>query len=328
MAQLPIVELGKDQKFEGFLLVRSADQRTGGNGAKYLDLNLTDRTGEVNAKVWDGNTPCPAPGSVIKVRGTTLEYNGRLQLRVERIRAMAEGDPVDLSLLAPCAPEAPETMLQELYDAADGFTSEPLKRITREMLDRFREKLLYYPAAQRIHHAERGGLLHHTTGMLRLAKAILTQYTWLNADLLLAGVILHDLCKTEEMDSNEMGVVRDYSREGLLLGHLVLGVNRIQEAANRLGISGEPVLLLQHMMLSHHGEAEFGSPRKPMFPEAEALHWVDLLDARMNEMQTAVQKLKPGVFSEKIWSLDRRLYRADYDALEQDVPEVPPETEG
>ena len=305
MAQLPIAELGKDQKFEGFLLVRSADQRTGGNGAKYLDMNLTDRTGEVNAKVWDGNTPCPAPGSVIKVRGTTLEYNGRLQLRVERIRTMAEGDPVDLSLLAPCAPEAPEAMLQELYDTADTFT-----------------------AAQRIHHAERGGLLHHTTGMLRLAKAILTQYTWLNADLLLAGVILHDLCKTEEMDSNDIGVVRDYSREGLLLGHLVLGVNRIQEAANELGISGEPVLLLQHMMLSHHGEAEFGSPRKPMFPEAEALHWVDLLDARMNEMQTAIQKLKPGVFSEKIWSLDRRLYRADYDALEQDGTNAEPETEG
>ena len=322
MPQQNVCDLTKDQRFEGFLLVRSAEQRTGGNGAKYLDMNLGDRTGEINAKVWDGNVPAPASGSVVKVRGGTLEYNGRLQLRVERIRAMAEGDPVDLSLLAPCAPEAPEAMLQELYDAADGFASEPLKRITREMLDRFREKLLYYPAAQRIHHAERGGLLHHTTGMLRLAKAILTQYTWLNADL------LHDLCKTEEMDSNEMGVVRDYSREGLLLGHLVLGVNRIQEAANRLGISGEPVLLLQHMMLSHHGEAEFGSPRKPMFPEAEALHWVDLLDARMNEMQTAVQKLKPGVFSEKIWSLDRRLYRADYDALEQDVPEVPPETEG
>ena len=135
MAQLPIAELGKDQKFEGFLLVRSADQRTGGNGAKYLDMNLADRTGEVNAKVWDGNTPCPAPGSVIKVRGTTLEYNGRLQLRVERIRAMAEGDPVDLSLLAPCAPEAPEAMLQELYDTADAFTSEPLRLITREMLD-------------------------------------------------------------------------------------------------------------------------------------------------------------------------------------------------
>ena len=95
----------------------------------------------------------------------------------------------------------------------------------------------------------------------------------------------------------------------LLLGHLVLGVTRIQEAANELGIQSEVVLLLQHMMLSHHGEPDFGSPRKPMFPEAEALHWIDLLDARMNEMQGAIAKLKPGVFSEKIWSLDRRLYR-------------------
>ncbi len=309
MAQLPLCELTKDQRFEGFLLVRTSDQRTGGNGAKYLDMNLADRTGEVNAKVWDGNVEPPVPGSVIKVRGSTLEYNGRLQLRVERIRAALPEDNVDMSTLAPCAPEAPEAMLQELVDTAEAFTNENLRRLTLRLLERFDEKLRYYPAAQRIHHAERSGLLHHTTGMLRLARKVAEQYPWLNADLLFAGVILHDLCKTEEMDSDQMGVVRDYSREGLLLGHLVLGVTRIQEAANELGIAGEEVILLQHMMLSHHGEAEFGSPRKPMFPEAEALHWVDLLDARMNEMQTAIGKLKPGVFSEKIWSLDRRLYR-------------------
>ena len=309
MAQLPLCELTKDQRFEGFLLVRSADQRTGGNGAKYLDMNLADRTGEVNAKVWDGNVPPPTPGSVIKVRGGTLEYNGRLQLRVERIRDAVPADNVDLSTLAPCAPEPAEDMLHELQQTASVFQNDDLKRLTLHLLKRFEEKLSYYPAAQRIHHAERSGLLHHTTGMLRLAKKVAEQYPWLNAYLLFAGVILHDLCKTEEMDSDQMGVVRDYSREGLLLGHLVLGVTRIQEAANELGIQSEVVLLLQHMMLSHHGEAEFGSPRKPMFPEAEALHWVDLLDARMNEMQTAIAKLKPGVFSEKIWSLDRPLYR-------------------
>ena len=309
MAQLPLCELTKDQRFEGFLLVRSADQRTGGNGAKYLDMNLADRTGEVNAKVWDGNVAPPTPGSVIKVRGGTLEYNGRLQLRVERIRNATPEDNVDLSNLAPCAPEPAEDMLAELEQTAGSFQNDALKRLTLHLLKRFAEKLSYYPAAQRIHHAERSGLLHHTTGMLRLAKKVAEQYPWLNADLLFAGVILHDLCKTEEMDSDQMGVVRDYSREGLLLGHLVLGVTRIQEAANELDIHSEEVILLQHMMLSHHGEAEFGSPRKPMFPEAEALHWVDLLDARMNEMQTAIGKLRPGVFSEKIWSLDRRLYR-------------------
>ncbi|MDD6144241.1 MAG: HD domain-containing protein [bacterium] len=316
MNQQKVCELVRDQRFEGFLLVRSSDQRTGGNGAKYLDLNLADRTGEVNAKVWDGNVQPPVPGSIVKVRGGTLEYNGRLQLRVERIRGMVESDDVDVSLLTPCAPETPEAMLGQIEEVIAGFKSEPIRKITQEMLRRFDEKLRYYPAAQRIHHAERSGLLHHTTGMLKTAKVILDVYPWLNSDLLYAGVILHDLCKTEEMDSDPMGVVRDYSKEGLLLGHLVLGVTRIQEAANDLGISGEPVVLLQHMMLSHHGEAEFGSPRKPMFPEAEVLHWVDLLDARMNEMQTAIGKLKPGVFSEKIWSLDRRLYHAEYDALE------------
>ncbi|MEG1676811.1 MAG: HD domain-containing protein [Clostridia bacterium] len=311
MPQQTISELTKDQRFEGFLLVRTSDQRTGGNGAKYLDMNLADRTGEINAKLWDGTVAAPAVGTVVKVRGGTLEYNGRLQLRIERFRAQAPEDEVDMAALATCAPEAPEEMLLQLQSTVDSFENEPLKLLTRELLARFDEKLRYYPAAQRIHHAERSGLLHHTTGMLRTAKAIISVYPWLNADLLYAGVILHDLCKTEEMDSDEMGVVRDYSKSGLLLGHLVLGVTRVQEAANDLGITGEPVLLLQHMLLSHHGEADFGSPRKPMFPEAEVLHWVDLLDARMNEMQTAVQKLKPGVFSEKIWSLDRRLYRPD-----------------
>ncbi|MEF9878276.1 MAG: HD domain-containing protein [Clostridia bacterium] len=311
MPQQTISELTKDQRFEGFLLVRTSDQRTGGNGAKYLDMNLADRTGEINAKLWDGTVAAPAVGTVVKVRGGTLEYNGRLQLRIERFRAQAPEDEVDMAALATCAPEAPEEMLLQLQSTVDSFENEPLKLLTRELLARFDEKLRYYPAAQRIHHAERSGLLHHTTGMLRTAKAIISVYPWLNADLLYAGVILHDLCKTEEMDSDEMGIVRDYSKSGLLLGHLVLGVTRVQEAANDLGITGEPVLLLQHMLLSHHGEADFGSPRKPMFPEAEVLHWVDLLDARMNEMQTAVQKLKPGVFSEKIWSLDRRLYRPD-----------------
>ena len=171
MNQQRVCELVKDQRFEGFLLVRSSDQRTGGNGAKYLDLNLADRTGEVNAKVWDGNVQPPVPGSVVKVRGGTLEYNGRLQLRVERIRAMAASDDVDLSQLTPCAPESPEDMLGQIQTVIEGFQSEPIRRLTQELVRRFDEKLRYYPAAQRIHHAERSGLLHHTTGMLKTARA-------------------------------------------------------------------------------------------------------------------------------------------------------------
>ncbi len=315
MQQDPIATIAKDTKFEGFLLVRASDQRTGSNGGKYLDMTLADRTGEVNAKLWDGTVPPPTPGSVVKVRGTTLEYNGRLQLRIEKLRAPEEADDIDMTVLTPCAPEAPEDMLAEILRTVSEIRSEPLRRIVTEMLGRAHDRLLYFPAAQRIHHAERSGLLHHTVGMLRLAKAVLSVYPQLNPDLVLAGVVVHDLCKTEEMDSDTLGVVRDYTEDGLLLGHIILGVTRISEAARAVGVTGEPVTLLEHMMLSHHGEEAYGSPRKPMFPEAEALHWIDLMDARMNEMGAALEKLPQGVFSEKIWSLERRLYHPRYDEL-------------
>lgn len=317
MEQQLVCELIKDQRFEGFLLVRMSEQRTGSTGSKYLDLSLADKTGEVSAKVWDGNVPPPPLGSVVKVRGGTLEYNGRLQLRVEKLRVAGAEDDVDLSALTPSAPEKPEVMLAEIEAALNEMESAPLKALTRELLRRYAEELPYFPAAQRIHHAERSGLLHHTTGMLRAAKAILPAYPFLSRDLVLSGVIVHDLCKVEELESDNLGLVRDYTENGLLLGHLVLGVSRIQQAADALGISGETVSLLQHMMLSHHGEEAFGSPRKPMFPEAELLHWLDLLDARMNEMQTALSKVKPGVFTEKQWSLDRRLYRPRYEELSE-----------
>ena len=315
MQQATIATFAKDSRFEGFLLVRMSEQRTGSNGGKYLDMTLADRTGELNGKLWDGNTPPPPLGSVIKVRGQVVEYNGRLQLRIEKLRGQEPGDDVDMALLTPCAPDSPEDMLKEIDHAIDGMRSEPLKRIMRQMLTQYHDRLLYYPAAQRIHHAERSGLLHHTTGMLRLAKAVLPIYPQLNADLLIAGVLVHDLCKVEEMDSDALGVVRDYTQTGLLLGHIAIGVTRIAQAAEAAGVEGEPVALLQHMMLSHHGEEAYGSPRKPMFPEAEVLHWIDLLDARMNEMQTALSKVAPGVFSEKIFSLERRLYHPRYDEL-------------
>jgi 3'-5' exoribonuclease len=312
MQQPTIASLTKETRFEGFVLVRMSEQRTGSNGTKYLDLTLIDRTGELNGKLWDGTVPPPPTGGVIKVRGLVVEYNGRLQLRIEKLRGQEPADEVDMSLLTPSAPEPPEAMLAELDAAVAAMQSEPLRKIVTQMISGYRERLRYYPAAQRIHHAERGGLLHHTTGMLRLAAALLPLYPQLDRDLLVAGVLLHDLCKVEEMDSDTLGVVRDYTQAGLLLGHIAIGVTRIAQAAEAVGVTGEPVALLSHMMLSHHGEEAYGSPRKPMFPEAEALHWVDLMDARMNEMQTALGKVPPGVFTDKIYSLERRLYHPRY----------------
>ncbi|HML45949.1 MAG TPA: HD domain-containing protein, partial [Clostridia bacterium] len=173
------------------------------------------------------------------------------------------------------------------------------------------DALLTFPAAQRLHHAERGGLLHHTLGMLRLARPFVELYPILDRDLLYAGVIAHDLAKISEMFADELGTVSEYTPEGLLIGHLVRGVVNIELVGREEGVDPQTMLLLQHMVLSHHGEPEFGSPRKPMFPEAEILHQIDLIDARMNEMTAALKRVRPGGFTEKIWSLDRRLYRID-----------------
>lgn len=312
--QPQLSQLKKDDRFEGFLLVRSADRRTGSTGSPYLDMTLADSSGDINAKVWNTQQEAPAASSVVKVRGLVTEFNGRLQFRVEKFRSAVPEDQVDLSMLVASAPEKPENMLAAIDHVLDGMKNETLQKVVRYMLDGLRDRLYYYPAAQRVHHAERSGLLHHTTSMLNVADAMLKCYPQLDGDLLKAGVIVHDLGKILEMASDEYGNVADYTRDGLLLGHLVRGVSRVREAARALSISDddEYLLLLEHMILSHHGEAAYGSPRPPMFPEAEMLHFIDVIDARMNEMDSILARTPEGVFSEKIWSLDRRLYHPRY----------------
>ena len=314
MENYTVCQLQKDMRFEGFLLVRTAEKRKDSKGNDYVDLNLADRTGEINCKIWswDSREQVPASGSAVKIRGTVQEYNGRLQLRVEKWRAVQAEDPVDMQALVPCAPRKPEEMREDIRRTVASFQSEALRKLTNAMLDMAGEELEWFPAAQRMHHAERSGLLHHTTDMLRVAEGLLQVYPWLNRDLLLAGVIIHDLGKIEEMRSDQAGNVTDYTRDGQLLGHLVRGITNLNRAADRTGVHGEPVALLEHMLLSHHGEAEYGSPKPPMFPEAEALHWIDIMDARMNTMKTAMDKTPEGAFSEKIYSLERRVYHPRY----------------
>ncbi len=303
-------EIRRDDKFEGFLIVRSAEQRAAASGKNYLDMTLADRSGSINAKMWDGTVQPPVAGSIVKVRATGNEFNGRMQLRVEKIRAAENRDGVDMSTLIPCAPEDPKAMLEEIVRAADHIADPDLRRITCELLDRAGSKLLTFPAAKQMHHAERSGLLHHMTTMLKAARAIMTVYPQLNASLLTAGVIVHDLAKIDEMDADALGLVSDYSVDGKLLGHIVRGVVNIELAAQKTGASRGKALLLQHMVLSHHGIPEYGSPLAPKFPEAEVLNMLDTLDARLYEMDEALSRAVPGGFSEKVWGLDnRQLYR-------------------
>ena len=313
-----LAEIKRDDRFEGYLIVRSAEQRASANGKNYLDMTLADKSGSINAKMWDGTVQPPLAGSIVKVRATGNEFNGRMQLRVEKIRAAESRDAVDMSTLIPCAPRDPREMREEIIRAADHIADKDLRLITCELLDRAGDQLLTFPAAKQMHHAERSGLLHHMTTMLRAANAIMSVYPQLNPSLLTAGVIVHDLAKIDEMDADTLGLVSDYSVDGKLLGHIVRGVVNIQLAAEKTKASPAMALLLQHMVLSHHGIPDYGSPIAPKFPEAEVLNTIDTLDARLFEMDEALSRAMPGGFSEKVWGLDnRQLYRIPEDEVER-----------
>lgn len=314
MNQAKINQLQKDERFEGFLLVKSSEKRLNRNNEPYLDITLSDNTGDINAKVWNCDDAPPAPGSVLKVRGSVTEYNKRLQFKIDRYREPEAQDQVDLSALVAAAPRPSDEMFAEIMSVIEGMENPVVKAITSEMVKRAGDKLHYYPAAQSMHHAERSGLLHHLTDMIRVAQAILPCYPYLDGDLLLAGIILHDLGKLTEMISDTLGNVSEYSKEGLLLGHLVTGVAEVRDAARALGYpeDEEYALLLEHMIISHHGIPEYGSPRKPLFPEAEVLSQLDDLDAKLNEMQTALRRTRPGEFSDRVFALDRRVYHPVY----------------
>ena len=307
--QPKLAEMIKGQMFDGFLLVRAAAQRTSSNGGKYLDMTLCDISGDVNAKMWDSLTPAPEVGKVMRLRGMMQEYNGRPQLRVDKMRDSTEGDIFDLSVLVPCAPQPAGEMLDYILNRVDAIQDKELKALVLLRLEDVGERINYYPAAKNLHHAERAGLLHHTSTMLRAAAAICEIYPTLDADLLAAGVILHDLCKVDELESDEIGIVSDYTREGNLLGHLVMGVSELARCGRELNVRSELLVMLEHMILSHHDLPEYGSPKPPMFPEAEVLHTLDVLDARIFEMNRALAGIRPGTFTDRIWSLDRKLYR-------------------
>ena len=299
----------KGQVFDGYLMVRAATQRTSSNGGKYLDMTLCDISGEVNAKMWDGVTPPPPAVHVIRLRGMMLEYNGRPQLRVDKLRLATDADDYEMDALTPCAPLPPDEMLDYIKGRGDAFADDELKALVLKRLEECDDKLSYYPAASKLHHAERSGLLHHTSTMLRAAEAICQIYPTLDGELLAAGVILHDLCKITEMQADAIGLVSDYTAEGMLIGHLVQGVSELDRCGRELNVRHELLMMLEHMILSHHDLPEYGSPKPPMFPEAEVLHVLDLLDARIFEMNRALTAAVPGGFTERIWSLDRKLYR-------------------
>ncbi|MBQ8732697.1 MAG: HD domain-containing protein [Oscillospiraceae bacterium] len=298
-------------RYEGFAVVRSFSIRTTAKNLPYADLVLADSEEEISAKLWDYSAQVHGtytPGQLIKVRGTIDIWNEKEQLKIERIRLALPADGVRIEDYVPSAPFSPEKMLEILTELAGGFSDRELSGIVLYLLGKYKEQLLYFPAAVKMHHAVRGGLLFHVLSVVRLAEQICALYPSVDRDLLLSGAILHDISKTAEYSATNAGVAEEYTVKGNLLGHLVMGAGEVTEAGKATGASEETVTLLCHMILSHHGIPEYGSAQRPAFLEAEILSILDNLDAEIYEITDAVSKTAPGTFSERQWGLDNRRF--------------------
>lgn len=294
---------------DGFCLIKNLDKKTTSKGDTYLDLTLSDSGGEINAKLWRYTKEIHGEytaNELVKIRGLISQYNGADQLKIEKIRHVTPEDGVNAGDFVKSADYSGEQMFDELYRIANGFSDPELKAIVTAILNDSRLPMLYWPAAFKLHHAVRGGLLLHTLSIVRLAEAVSQIYTFVDRELLISGAILHDIAKLAEFKVADTGIATGYSNEGNLLGHLAMGAMVIDKYAEKLGVSKKTAMLLEHMVLSHHGEPEFGAAVRPMFIEAELLSELDLMDSRVYEMREAVSAAQPEDFSSRIWAMDNR----------------------
>ena len=291
-----------------YLLIKQSTKGVTTQGSPFMSLVLQDKSGDLEAKLWDTtdeHVNMYAAATIVKVGGDVHEYRGKNQLRIKSIRPAKETEGVTIADLVPSAAKSKEVLYEELMEFFFEMENPHIQRITRHLLKKHETAFLTYPAATRNHHDYVSGLIDHVVAMLKLGKSLATLYPSLNKDLLYAGIILHDIGKVIEL-SGPVGT--QYTVEGNLIGHISIMVNEISKAADELEITGEEVMLLQHMVLSHHGKEEWGSPKRPMLKEAEILHYIDNIDAKMNMLDRALSKTKAGEFSERIFPLDNRSF--------------------
>ncbi|RYM02174.1 3'-5' exoribonuclease YhaM [Sporolactobacillus sp. THM7-7] len=298
-----------------YLLIKAVSKGTTSKGKPFLTIILQDKSGDIESKLWECTPNDEAnlvPGVVVLAEGEITTFRGRNQFKIRTIRVANESDPVKKSELVTAAPLSGEALQEKVTQYLFDIENPVIQRLTRALLKKHHDAFFEYPAAVSIHHNFLSGLAYHVCCMLDMAKAVVLLYPEVNRDLLYAGIILHDMGKLKELSG--LGATK-YTLSGNLLGHISLMVDEIGEEANRLGIGQrEEVLLLQHMVLSHHENPEWGSPKPPLFKEAEILHILDDLDAKMNVMTRALRKTKPGEFSERVFALNHRaLYRPTFD---------------
>lgn len=305
------------------MFLKRKEARTDRSGKTYLELELADTTGTMLARVWSDSPALKnhfeAPGFV-KVRGTVVSYRGELQLKVDNCRAVRPADReegFDEEALIPTSSVPPEELLARIRSLLDQELSRPeLRMLVAEALEKHGTTLATHPAAKSIHHAYRGGLAEHTLSMLELALKVAEHYQELDRELLLVGVLFHDLGKTLELEPSP---IQEYTAVGRLVGHIVLGRDLLREAASRVPDFPPDLLLkLEHLVLSHQGRQEFGSPVVPMLPEAIALHSIDDLDSKLAQIRNTA----PGSGFVWVRGLERFVWTGSTPATESPPPDL------
>ena len=315
IADLAAFDEGKH--IEGFFLILTRQLATTKANKQYLKLVLGDKSGQLDAVAWELSDSKISReverGEIVKVRGEFSRYNERPQLKLLQMRKALASEAEKSDMLPATTYDVAE-LWQKLMDFIESFTEPDLKRLLSALLinpenPAMAEAFRQAPAAKQLHHAFLGGLLEHVISLLTLADRVAPHYPIVHRDLLLTGVILHDIGKLREL-SWEIGF--EYTLEGTLLGHIHIGAALAEQTMNNLpNFSPKLKTLVLHMILSHHGKLEFGSPKLPMTPEALALSFIDDLDAKMqaidNEFQKTIREGKaPDEMTGKVWALDQR----------------------
>lgn len=277
------------------------------NKAPYLSIIFQDNSGTIDAKLWAA-TPeqieTITTGKVVRVVGDAIKYNDNVQLKINRIEVISDKESEQVKYLK-SAPVSSKDMEVFFRQTISQIENSEIKIIVETLINEQIEKFMIYPAASKNHHEYVSGLAYHTMSMLKLGLSICELYPSLNRDLIIAGVMLHDLGKTIELSGP---IVPEYTLEGKLLGHISIAQSMIEVTAKNLNITSEIPVLLKHMVLSHHGKLEYGSPVLPLIKEAEILSLIDNIDARMNTLDKTLETIEPGNFSKRVFSLENRAF--------------------
>ena len=294
------------EHIEGQFLIGNVSKGVNANGGAYLSVELRDASGSIVGKKWDA-TPEDEQlfvvGNVIQVIGETNKYKDQLQLKILSAE-LVPLEQIDVEKFVKAPPVAKETLIERFNAHVNSIKNEDCLKLLKYMINKFGDKIYTYPAAVSIHHEYSSGLLMHSITMADLANYLCPIYDC-DHDLMITGCLLHDLGKIIELEGP---IVYKYSTEGKLLGHISIMAAELRKAADELKIKSEIPLLLEHMVLSHHGQQEFGSPVMPLTKEALLLSLIDNLDSKMVVVNKAVADVEPGNFSNKVFSLDNRSF--------------------